>query len=172
LNAPLDVFLARKLGAPGRPEFGIGAIAQGGARIVNERAVEALNISEEYIERVAAQENREIERRLKLLRGEGRPEPEVQGRTVILVDDGLATGVTALAAITALSQREPRRLVLAIPVCAEQTTEVLRPRVDELVCLRLPSDLMAISLWYKDFEQVSDEEVIELLKSARRIAGE
>jgi putative phosphoribosyl transferase len=166
LNAPLDVFIARKLGAPGREEFGIGAVAQGGVRVFNERAVRALDISEEYIERTAQRETAEIERRLQLLRGD-RPEPEVRGQTVILVDDGLATGVTALAAIRALHQRAPRRLILAAPVCAAQTTEALRSEVDDLVCLEAPSDLMAIGLWYQDFEQVSDEEVMELLEGAQ-----
>ncbi len=168
LHAPLDVFLSRKLGAPGREEFGIGAVAQGGVRLLNERAVEALEIPKEYIERAAKEETEEIERRLRLLRGEGRPDPEVEGRTAILVDDGIATGVTVRAAIEALRQLHPRRLVLAVPVCAEQTTETLRSEVDELICLEAPSNLMAISLWYRNFEQTSDEEVIELLEHARR----
>ncbi len=155
LRAPLDIFIARKLGAPRRKEFGIGAIAQGGVLVLNERAVEAL------------EETEEIERRLRLLRG-GRPEPEVGGRIVILVDDGLATGVTARAAVEALRRRDPRRLILAAPVCAQPSAELLRPEVDELVCLKAPSDLMAISLWYEDFYQVPDEEVIELLERARR----
>ena len=171
LNAPLDVFLARKLGAPGQPEFGIGAVAQGGVRVLNERAIRTLEIPDDYIEQAAERETAEIERRLKLLRG-GRPEPEVRGRSVILVDDGLATGVTARAAIEALRQRSPQRLVLAVPVCAAQTMEALRSEVDELVCLEAPSDLMAIGLWYQEFEQVSDEEVIELLENARSAAAE
>jgi putative phosphoribosyl transferase len=171
LDAPLDVFLARKLGAPGQPEFGIGAVAQGGVRVLNEHAVRTLGIPDDYIERVAERETAEIERRLKLLRGD-RPEPGVRGRTAILVDDGLATGVTARAAIEALRQRSPQRILLAVPVCAAQTTETLRSEVDELVCLKVPSDLVAIGLWYRDFEQVSDEEVIELLENARSAAAE
>ncbi len=172
LQAPLDVFIARKLGAPGRPELAIGAIAQGGVRVLNTYTVQALGIAEEYLEQVAARETAEIERRLRLLRGD-RPEPEVRGRTVILVDDGLATGATALAAIRALHRRAPRRLVLAVPVCAEQTAEDIRPEVDDLVCLKTPSNLLAISLWYRNFEQVPDEEVIELLeRSAQRTAEE
>ena len=167
LEAPLDIFIARKLGAPGREEFGIGAVAQGGVRVLNERAVEALEIPEEYIERVVKQETEEIERRLLILRGD-RPQPEVEGRTAILVDDGLATGVTARAAVEALRRRNPGRLVLAVPVCAAQSVEVLRPEVDELVCLEAPSNLMAISLWYQDFYQVEDEQVVELLERARR----
>jgi predicted phosphoribosyltransferase len=171
LEAPLDVFISRKLGAPGRPELGIGAVAQGGVRVLSARTVKALDIPREYIERVAERETTEIERRLRLLRGD-RPEPEVQGRTVILVDDGLATGVTAWAAIRALTERDPRRLVLAVPVCAEQTTEAISSEVDELVCLETPSDLLAISLWYRNFEQVSDEEVIELLNNNQRSTAE
>ena len=168
LRAPLDVFLSRKLGAPGREEFGIGAVAQGGVLVLNERAVETLKVPEEYIERTAKEETEEIERRLRLLRGEGRHDPEVRGRTAILVDDGIATGVTAWAAIEALRQRNPRRLVLAVPVCAKQTAETFRSEVDELVCLEAPSDLMAVGLWYQHFEQTSDEEVVELLERARR----
>ncbi len=172
LQAPLDVFVARKLGAPGRPELGIGAIAQGGVRVLNAYSVQVLGITEEYIEQVAEIETAEIERRLRLLRGD-RPEPEVRERTVILVDDGLATGATALAAIRALRRRAPRRLILAVPVCAEQTVMDIRPEVADLVCLKTPSDLLAISLWYRNFEQVPDEEVIELLeRSAQRTAEE
>jgi putative phosphoribosyl transferase len=167
LEAPLDIFIARKLGAPGREEFGIGAVAQGGVRVLNERAVEALEIPEEYIERVAKQETEEIERRLLILRGD-RPQPEVEGRTAILVDDGLATGVTARAAVEALRRRNPGRLVLAVPVCAARSVKLLRSEVDELVCLEAPSNLMAISLWYQDFYQVGDEQVVDLLERARR----
>jgi putative phosphoribosyl transferase len=171
LQAPLDVFIARKLGAPGRPELAIGAIAQGGVRVLNTYTAQALGITEEYLEQVAARETAEIERRLRLLRGD-RPEPEVRGRTVILVDDGLATGATALAAIRAVHRRAPRRLVLAVPVCAEQTAEDIRPEVDDLVCLKTPSNLLAISLWYRNFEQVPDEEVVELLERSVQRPGE
>jgi len=167
LEAPLDVFIARKLGAPDQPELGIGAVAQDGARVLNEPIVKEIGVSEEYIERVAAEETAEAERRLKLFRGD-RPEPEVRERTVILVDDGIATGVTTRAAMEALRRREPRCLVLAVPVCATRTAESLRQEVDELICLEAPSDLMAIGFWYRDFEQVPDEEVIELLERARR----
>lgn len=167
LDAPLDVFIARKLGAPDQPELGIGAVAQGGARVLNERIVERLGISDDYLDFVTRREQAEVERRLVLLRGD-LPEPEVRDRTVILVDDGLATGVTARAAIVALRERRPRRLILAVPVCAAQTAEVVRPEVDDLVALQTPSDLYAIGLWYEDFEQVSDDEVIRLLGKARR----
>ena len=171
LGAPLDVFVARKLGAPGQPEFGIGAVAPGGVRVLNGNVVERLGIPADYLETVTRKETAEVERRLRHFRG-GRPEPEVRGRTVILVDDGLATGVTAQAAVEALRRLEPRRLVLAAPVCAAQTAERLGPEVDELVCLTEPPDLGAIGFWYRNFEQTSDEEVIGLLERARREGGE
>lgn len=171
LGAPLDVFIARKLGAPDQPELGIGAVAQGGMRLLNERIVAHLGISEHYLESVTRREHAEVERRLTLLRGD-RPEPEVRGRTAILVDDGLATGVTARAAIAALARRKPRHLILAVPVCAARTAEVIRSEVDELIVLETPVDLQAISLWYGDFEQVPDEEVIELLKVSATPSGE
>jgi putative phosphoribosyl transferase len=167
LEVTLDVFVARKLGAPEQPEYGIGAVAQGGVRVLNEDAVRDLGIPDDYVERAAEEETAEIERRLGILRGEGRPEPEIRGRTVILVDDGLATSVTARAAVEALRLREPQRLVLAVRVCAVQTRETVRLEVDEMVCLQTPSDLGAIGLWYEAFEQVSDEEVVELLRSSR-----
>ena len=167
LKAPLDVFIARKLGAPNQPELGIGAVTQDGLRVLNEGIIREIGIYEEYIERIAAEETKEAERRLKLFRGE-RPEPEVRERTAILVDDGIATGVTTRAAIEVLRRGDPRRLVLAVPVCAARTVESLRKEADELICLEAPSDLMAIGLWYRHFEQTSDEEVIELLERARR----
>jgi len=167
LGVPLEVFVARKLGAPGQPEFGIGAVAPGGVRILNEDVVRRLGIPEEYVEGVTERETDEVERRMRLFRGT-LPEPSVRDRTVILVDDGLATGVTARAAIKALRRMQPRRLVLAAPVCAAQTAELLSPEVDEMVCLEKPADLGAIGFWYRDFSQTSDEEVIELLESVRR----
>jgi predicted phosphoribosyltransferase len=166
LGAPLDVFVSRKLGAPDQPEFGIGAVAAGGVRVLNEDVVRRLGITEDYVERITAQEIAEVGRRLRYFRG-ARPEPKVGGRTAILVDDGLATGVTARAAVEALRLRGPRRLVLAAPVCAAQTVNLLMPRVDELVCLESPPDLGAIGFWYRNFEQTSDEEVMELLQRAR-----
>jgi putative phosphoribosyl transferase len=167
LRVPLEVFVARKLGAPGQPEFGIGAVAPGGVRILNEDVVRRLGIPDDYVERITELETAEVERRLRHFRGE-RPQPEVRGRTVILADDGLATGVTARAAVRALRRLEPRRLVLAAPVCAAQSSELLGPEVDELVCLEAPPDLGAIGFWYRDFSQTTDEEVIELLERARR----
>ena len=168
LGAPLEVIVSRKLGAPGQPEFGIGAVTPGGVRVLNERAVRALGIEEDYLQMVSTRELAEAERRLRLFRGEGRPYPDLEGRTAILVDDGLATGVTARASLLALRHMNPQRLVLAVPVCAVQTAELLRPETDELICLLAPADLEAVGLWYRNFEQTSDEEVVRLLEQARR----
>jgi putative phosphoribosyl transferase len=166
LGAPLEVIVSRKLGAPGQPEFGIGAVAPGGVRVLNERAVRALGIEEDYLEMISARELAEAERRLKLFRGD-RPYPDLERRTAILVDDGLATGVTARAALLALRRMNPRRLVLAVPVCALQTAELLRPEADDLICLLAPDNLEAVGLWYRNFEQTSDEEVVRLLEEVR-----
>ncbi len=167
LGAPLDVLVARKLGAPDQPEFGIGAVAPGGVRVLNEYAVGRLGIPAEYLDRITAQETAEVERRLRHFRGD-RPEAPVAGRTAILVDDGLATGVTARAAVEALRLRGPGRLVLAAPVCAAQTAQLVRPEVDSLVCLRCPPDLGAIGFWYSNFDQTPDEEVVGLMEEARQ----
>jgi len=166
LGAPLEVIVSRKLGAPGQPEFGIGAVAPSGVRVLNERAVRALGIEEDYLEMISARELAEAERRLKLFRGD-RPYPDLERRTAILVDDGLATGVTARAALLALRRMNPRRLVLAVPVCALQTAELLRPEADDLICLLAPANLEAVGLWYRNFEQTSDEEVVRLLEEVR-----
>ena len=170
LGAPLDVFVSRKLGAPGQPEFGIGAVAAGGVRVLNKDVVRRLGIPDDYVQKITAQELAEVGRRLRYFRGE-RPETEVGGRTAILVDDGLATGVTARAAVEALKMRKPGRLILAAPVCAAQTAALFKRAVDELVCLESPSDLGAIGFWYRNFEQTSDEEVVALLERARSERG-
>lgn len=171
LGAPLDVFVARKLGAPGQPELAIGAIAPGGVRVVNDRIVRQLGVSEEWIEAVAEKELEEVKRRMRRFRGE-RFEPEVGGRTVILVDDGIATGMTVRAAIQAVREKAPRRIVLAVPVCAGITAEALSSEVDELVCLKIPEDLWAIGFWYENFHQLDDEEVVTLLERGRTIGNE
>ena len=170
LGAPLEIIVARKLGAPGQPEFGIGAVAPGGVRILNERVVQALGVPEDYLDWVSNRESEEADRRLRLFRGD-RPYPDLKERTAILVDDGLATGVTARAALLALRRLNPRRLVLAVPVCAPQTAKLLRPETDDLICLLMPDDLEAVGLWYRNFEQVPDEEVVRLLEEAWRSAG-
>jgi predicted phosphoribosyltransferase len=167
LHAPLDVVVARKLGAPGQPELGIGAIAPGGVLIFDAEAVRALGISDDQLRRIAEVEAVEMERRLRRFRGD-RPPLALEDRTVILVDDGLATGVTAYAAVLSVRKAEPKRIVLAAPVCASQTAAMLRSQVDDLVCVKAPRDLGAVGLWYRHFDQTTDEEVGELLASAER----
>lgn len=167
LGAPLDLIIARKLGAPGQPELGIGAIAPGGVRILNEEAVRMLGLRDEEIEAIAAQEEEEMRRRLRRFRG-NRPPPELRDRTVLLVDDGLATGVTAKAAIRAIRRENPRRILFAVPVCASETAQALANEVDDLICLEAPPYFGAVGLWYQNFEQTADAEVLALLERARK----
>ncbi len=166
-GAPLDVLVARKIGAPGQPELGIGAVAEGGALYVNAGLVARLGVTDDHLHRTARQELAEIERRLGAYRGD-RPMAEVTGRTVIVVDDGLATGVTARAAVQSLRQRQPRAVVLAVTVCASSTVDELRGEVDDVVCALTPGDLQAVGVWYEDFTQTTDDEVTSLLARARR----
>jgi putative phosphoribosyl transferase len=167
LDAPLDVFVVRKLGVPGYRELALGAIASGGVRVLNEDVVEALNISPANIEQIAAEEQKELERRERAYRSD-RPAPSVQGRTVILVDDGIATGSTLRAAIEAIRSLRPARLVVAAGVAPMSTFLELRSQVDEIVCLITPYSFAAIGLLYERFTQVSDEEVTDLLERAAR----
>ena len=169
LGAPLDVFVVRKLGVPGQEELAMGAIATGGVRVVNRDVVDALHIPPDVLDRAAAAELRELERREQSYRGE-RPEPRVAGRTVILVDDGLATGSTMRAAVAALRQQGPARIVVAVPVAAPSSCAELGREVDEVVCFATPEPFMAVGRFYDDFSQTTDEEVRERLASAR--AGE
>jgi predicted phosphoribosyltransferase len=162
LRAPLDVLIVRKLGVPGREELAMGALATGGARVLNEDVVGLLRIPEEAIERVAAAEQREIERRERLYRGD-RPPVAVEGRTVILVDDGLATGATMRAAARSLRQRAPRTLVAAVPVGAPESCAMLSKHVDRMICLEQPAAFMGVGRWYRNFTQTTDEEVRSLL---------
>ena len=166
LQAPLDVFVVRKLGVPGQEELAMGAIASGGVRVLNGNVVEGLGISDAAIESVATRELRELERRENLYRGE-RPAPEIQGRVLILVDDGIATGSTMRAAVMALRQLEPARIVVAAPVVALSTARELRKEVDELVTVMTPASFTAVGQWYEDFSQTTDEEVRELLARSR-----
>lgn len=162
LNAPLDICLVRKLGVPGYKELAMGAIAPGGVMVLNEDVVRELRISKENIERVAAEELQELERRNRAYRG-NRPVPDIQNRTVILVDDGIATGSTVRAAIATLRQQHPERVVVAVPVAPLSTYSQLRAEADEIVCLRALEPFRAISLWYDDFSQTTDDEVRSLL---------
>jgi putative phosphoribosyl transferase len=162
LHASLDVFLVRKLGVPGHEELGMGAVASGGVIVLNEQVVRALGIPSRAIESVAEREQRELERREHVYRGD-RPPPDVRGRTVILVDDGLATGGTMLAAVRALRQEQPARIVVAVPIAARETCDLLRQEADEVVCAATPEPFHAVGVWYQDFTQTSDNEVRELL---------
>ena len=162
LGAPLDVFVVRKLGVPGYEEFAMGAVATGRVRVLNDEVVNGLRIPEYVVDAVAAQEQRELARRERLYRG-GRPPPDVRGRTVILVDDGLATGATMHAAIKALRLQQPARIVVAVPTASPQTCEELRRVADEVMCAITPEPFHAVGLWYDDFSQTTDEEVRDLL---------
>lgn len=162
LNAPLDVFLVRKLGVPGYEELAMGAVATGGVRVLNDTVVSGLGIPDYLIDAVAAKELEELKRRERVYHG-GRPPPDVRGRTVILIDDGLATGATMQAAIKALRQLQPARIVVAVPTAAPDTCEALRAEVDEIICAITPEPFHAVGRWYEDFSQTTDEEVRDLL---------
>lgn len=165
LHAPLDVFLVRKLGVPGYEELAMGAIATGGVRVLNQEVTSQMDIPERVIDAVAQRENEELQRRERLYR-QDRSEPNVRGRTVILVDDGLATGSTMRAAAAAIRQMQPAKVVVAVPVAARETCEELQEEVDEVVCAVTPEPFMAVGAWYADFSQTTDDEVQELLQRA------
>ena len=162
LNAPLDVFVVRKLGVPWQPELAMGAIAGKGIEVLNGDVVTAYNIPPHVIRTVAEREGVELRRRLEDYRGD-RPFPDLANQTVILVDDGLATGSTMRAAISAVKMERPRAVVVAVPVSAAATCRQLQPDVDSVVCLQTPPDFSAVGVWYDDFSQTTDEEVRQLL---------
>jgi predicted phosphoribosyltransferase len=167
LNAPLDVFLVRKLGVPGHEEYAMGAIASGNVRVLNNDIVDYLGISDDLIDQVAAREQRELERRERLYRGSESP-AEITNRVVIIVDDGLATGSTMRAAIDALRKMRPARIIVAAPVAARETCQSFKDNVNSTcVCVMTPEPFQAVGLWYRNFSQTSDEEVCFLLKRAR-----
>ncbi len=161
LRAPVDVFVVRKLGFPGHEELAMGAIASGGVRVLNPEAI-AYGVTRDDIERVTEKERRELERRERLFRGD-RPPVRVAGRTVILVDDGLATGSTMRAAVRALRQQQAARIIVAVPIAAPSTCAEMEKEADEVVCAATPEPFRAVGLWYEDFTQTTDEEVRELL---------
>ena len=165
LRVPLDVFIVRKLGVPGFEELAVGAIASGGVRVLNEDVARSLPNAEEVIESITARETAELQRREESYR-DGRPAPELGGKTVILVDDGLATGATMRAAVAALRQRDVARIVVAAPVGAPETCREFEHEVDEIICAMAPDYFQAVGQYYEDFSQTSDEEVRELLAGA------
>ena len=165
LRAPLDVFIVRKLGLPWHEELAMGAIASGGVVVLDRSLVRRAGVSDAQVQRVVETERRELERRERLYRGD-RPLPEIAGRTVILVDDGLATGATMRAAVEAVKQEGPKHVIVAVPIAAPETCEAFRDLVDETVCAVTPERLRAVGLWYDDFTQTTDEEVHELLERA------
>jgi putative phosphoribosyl transferase len=166
LGVSLDVFLVRKLGVPGHEELAFGAIASGGARVLNRDVVAALGIDEHTIEQVAEREQVELERRAEAYRGTAEP-PDVRGRTAILVDDGLATGASMRAAVEAVHGLGPDRVVVAVPAAARQTCDDLAGDVDEVVCLLTPEPFFAVGMWYRDFSETTDEDVRAALAEAR-----
>jgi putative phosphoribosyl transferase len=168
LNAPLDVFVVRKLGVPGREELAMGAIASGGIRVLNEDVVRTLGIPEDVVDTVAAEEEHELERREREYR-DGRPSVDVRGRTVILVDDGLATGSTMRVAALALRKKTPAKIIVAVPVAAPATCAEFESEVDQVICAATPEPFWAVGQWYTDFSQTSDEEVRDLLKRAANL---
>jgi putative phosphoribosyl transferase len=165
LHAPLDVFLVRKLGFPGQEELAIGAVATGGARLLNVAIIRSLHLPPEQVEAITERETKELERREHLYRG-ARSALNIDGQTVILVDDGIATGSSMRVAVTALRQKNPRKLIVAIPVAPFTICEQLRHEVDAVVCLSTPPDFYAVGEWYREFSQISDTTVRESLDRA------
>jgi putative phosphoribosyl transferase len=173
LNAPLDVLLVRKLGVPGKEELAMGALAKlpgtgfasGGVRIINQDIVESRQISSEAIARTAAVEQRELERRESAYRG-NRPPLDLSDRTIILVDDGLATGATMRAAAIAIRKQQPKRIIAAVPVSALEVCNAFRVEVDEIICAETPSPFVAVGIWYQNFSQTTDAQVQKLLQIA------
>ena len=165
LNAPLDVFIVRKLGVPGHEELAMGAIATGGIRVLNRSIVQHLNIPQSVIDTVAAREEEELRRRELLYRG-GKASPDITNRTVILVDDGLATGSTMKAAVAALRRQSAARIIVAVPTAPAETCDELQREADEVICAVTPEPFYAVGQWYENFEQTSDAEVTELIRQA------
>lgn len=167
LKAPLDVFVVRKLGFPGHEEYAMGAIASGGVRVMNP--MPGMSVTPEEVAAAVAREQPELQRRERLYRGQA-PAPELRGRSVIVVDDGLATGATMHAALLGIRQRHPAHLVMAVPVGAADSCQMLQDLADEVVCAAMPDPFRAVGLWYRQFPQTSDDEVRTLLEDAREHA--
>ena len=177
LDVPLDVFVVRKLGLPWHEEVAMGALASGGVRILNDDLIRVARVSTDDIERITAAEQVELERRERTYRGD-RALPDLTGKTVLLVDDGLATGSTMRAAVAALRHKGPHRIIVGVPVAAPETCDAFRDIADDIVCVVTPEPFRAVGLWYEDFSQTTDEEVHELLvqagvpRGSRRLAGQ
>lgn len=171
LQAPLDVVVVRKIGVPFQPELAMGAIAGDNTQVLDRQLIRALGLTDKDVDSVATRERAEVERRERLYRG-GRPPLDLKGRTAILVDDGLATGSTMLAAVAFTSKRLPKRIVLAVPVASVEALEKLRKKVDECVCLAAPEPLFSVGVWYRNFLPTADAEVVKILEeSAKRTAA-
>lgn len=166
LNAPLNVIITRKLGVPGNRELGVGSIGEGGVKILDKNMLSLTALSEQSLEEVIKEENLELKRRVKLYR-HNRPLPNLKNKTVILVDDGLATGVTAKAAIASVKKLHPKKIIFASPICAYETARELSLLIDDVICFTVAAEIYAIGFWYENFEQTSDEEVLKLLKQAK-----
>ena len=166
LGAPLDVWVVRKVGVPWNPELGAGAVAEGGYTYISPEILEASGLTEEELEAVIEEKRGDVAARIRRLRGD-RPAPDVRDRTVILVDDGIATGGTVRAALRAIKAARPKKVVLAVPVASADVVEALAKEVDQVVCLLTPPDLYAIGLYYDDFRHILDDEVVELLRRSR-----
>jgi len=162
LGAPLDVFVVRKIGLPWQEELAMGAVASGGVRVFDRNLIRVAHVSDADVERITNEEERELERRERLYRGD-RPFPEVAGKIVILVDDGLATGASMRAAVAALREDKPARIVVAVPVAAPETCDAFRSIADEIICAETPEPFQAVGMWYDDFSQTTDDDVRDLL---------
>jgi predicted phosphoribosyltransferase len=165
LQVPLDIFLVRKLGLPGQEELAMGAIASGGVRVLNKSVVRALDVPDHVIQAVTEKERNELERRERLYRGD-RPPLDVRGKVAVLIDDGLATGSTMLAAVESLRHESPAKIVVAVPVAALEACQRLKQEADEVICPHTPHPFMGVGAWYNDFSQTSDDEVRALLGQA------
>ncbi len=169
LKVPLELIIPRKIGAPGNPELAIGAVISPNEVVINESLKRSLNVSDEYLKEVIEEETKEIERREKKYFGKHQP-LEIQGKVLVLVDDGLATGYTALATIRALRKKKPKEIILAVPVAPKETISFLSKETDEIICLETPTFFYAVGQFYDDFSQTTDEEVIEILKKYKKEA--
>ena len=168
INAPLDIFLVRKLGVPGHEELAMGAIASGGVRVLNEDVVNYLNVPNRIIDQVTQREQQELERRERAYRGDW-PQPDLRNRTVILVDDGLATGASMRAAVAALRAQDSSRVIVAVPTAAPETCEAFEDIVEDIVCAITPRPFLGVGAWYQEFSQTTDDEVRSLLEQAAEL---